>query len=79
MMIPVEVQQPCKPQSARIVGSQSDSLTAHEVARLVGVPLECFIEGKIIKRKHQRRWSLVADVEFRERQVSVCPHCGGVL
>jgi hypothetical protein len=67
MMLPVEVQQPTKPESARIVGTAPEDLTAEEVAKLVSVPLETFLGGKIISRKGERRWSLVADVKFRKR------------
>lgn len=83
MMIPVEVQPPCKPDKARYVGTASDSLTAAAVAKLVGVPEGCFMEGKILKgRKKPRRWSIVADVTFSSPEGSrggVCPHCGKSL
>jgi len=80
MLIPVEVQLPNQPQSARRVGEASDDLTAREVADRVGVPKDCFVDGKIMKGKKGRRWSLIALVRFSERSVpTVCPHCGGAL
>jgi len=66
MIIPVEVQRPCEPKSARFVGEASDDLLAGEVADLVGVPQGCFVTGKIMKGKKGRRWSLVADVRIVE-------------
>jgi rRNA maturation endonuclease Nob1 len=80
MIIPVEVQRPCEPKSARFVGEESDDLTAEEVAERVGVPVGCFIAGKIMKGKKGRRWSLVADVKFgKSNEKKVCPHCGHKL
>jgi rRNA maturation endonuclease Nob1 len=78
MMIPVEVQPPCKPDKARYVGTASDDSNAESVAKAVGIPEGCFIDGKIMKgRKKPRRWSLVADVTFTEyTRGDVCPHCG---
>lgn len=79
-MIPVEVQLPNKPQTAHVVGEASDDMTAEEVARRVGVPADCFVDGKIMKGKRGRRWSLIAWVKFREKRreagTITCPHCG---
>ena len=60
MLIPVEVQKPCQPQTARVVGEAHDYLRPEDVANEVGVPEGCFMEGKILKRRGERRWSLVA-------------------
>jgi hypothetical protein len=65
LMLPVEVQRPNQPQSTRVVGAASDELTAEEVAKQVGVPDGHLIEGKILGGKKGRRWSLVANVNFR--------------
>ncbi len=64
MMIPVMVQQPCKPPGLE-VGWADENLTAEQVADLVGVPSGTLIEGKILRRKGVKRWSLVANVEFK--------------
>jgi hypothetical protein len=64
MNIPVEVQRPNAPHTKRYVGEASDRLSVKRVADLVGVPAESFLEGKIIKHKGERRWSIIADVIF---------------
>ena len=79
MIIPVEVQRPCEPKSARFVGEASDDLSVGEVADRVGVPEGCFVTGKIMHGKKGRRWSLVANIEFSQSHSSVCPRCGGSL
>ena len=81
MIIPVEVQRPCEPKSAKFVGRASDDLTAEEVAELVKVPEGCLIGGKIMGGKKGRRWSLVANVRFviQQGEEPVCPHCGKAL
>jgi hypothetical protein len=66
MIIPVEVQQPNKPWSTRMVGSASDQLTAKQVAEKVGVPEGCLIDGKVMRRMGKARWSLVVNVRFGE-------------
>jgi len=65
-MIPVEVQKPNKPESAHLVGEAPDYWPPERVARYVGVPDGCLVDGKIIKSRKDgdRRWSLVAYVEF---------------
>jgi hypothetical protein len=64
MLIPVEVQYPNKPHSAVVVGEADDRLSARAVAKLVGVPIDCLVDGKVIRRKGTARWSLVAYVEI---------------
>lgn len=64
MNIPVEVQKPNNPRSARCVGEAPESATAEEVARAVGVPEGCLVDGKVVRRDGWARWSLVAYVEF---------------
>lgn len=66
-IIPVYVQKPNQPHSEVLVGNASDQSTADEVAKQVGVPEGCLVDGKIIRRKGEARWSLVAYVEFGER------------
>ena len=67
MYIPVYVQPPCKPQNTYYVGLADDHLSAAEVAVEMGVPAGCFLEGKVIRRKGAKRWSLIADVKFRDK------------
>jgi hypothetical protein len=69
MMIPVEVQKP----------NQPDDIAMEEVAKRVGVPDGCLLDGRIRRRKGQRQWLLIADVKFQESDNVVCPHCGGAL
>lgn len=89
MIIPVEVQKPNRPDTARVVGEAPDNWTVEEVARHVGCPLDCVIDGKIISNKmskkgHElnrdpkgRRWSIVAYIEFGEGPgKQTCPKCG---
>lgn len=66
MIIPVEVQRPNQPQTRRFVGRASDELSPVEVAKRVGVPDDCLIDGRILTRKGERCWSLVANVRFGE-------------
>ncbi len=63
MNIPVEVQQPNRPQTRRVVGHAPDTATAAEVAKLVGMPDGCLIDGKIMSRNGVRR-SLVGNIRF---------------
>ena len=65
--IPVYVQRPCEPKSAMLVGHASDEMTVDEVAAFVGVPDGCFVGGKILRRKSDPRWSIVANVRFNNR------------
>jgi len=68
-LIPVEVQLPCKPDSAVTIGEAPDNITAEEVAALVRMPEGCLIDGKIVRSKKKGdRWSLVAWVEVVRRQ-----------
>ena len=67
MNIPVYVQEPCKYNQRRFVGNASDDLPAEEVAKEMGVPDGCFLEGKVMRRKGEKHWSIVANVKFRER------------
>jgi hypothetical protein len=62
-IIPVEIQQPCKPQTRRIIGEAPDNWTAGEVATAVGLPAGYLLDGKIIRRNGKARWSLVGWVE----------------
>lgn len=63
-LIPVFVQRPNEPKTKRLVGEASTELTAAEVADQVGVPDGCLLDGKIMRRKGERHWSLVALVRF---------------
>jgi len=60
--IPVYVQQPNKPQSEQFVGYASSLGDPEIVARKVGVPEGCLVDGKVISGKRGPRWSLVAYV-----------------
>lgn len=76
--IPVYVQRPNEPPGV-LVGEGYDNWTAEHVAKAVGVPEGCFLEGKIIRRNkkgdHNRyglppvRWSIIANVRFSPRKV----------
>ena len=81
MNIPVEVQEPNKPHTARVLGEAPDDLTAEEVAERVGVPDGCLVDGRIIRRGGAARWSLVAWVKITEvvQREGVCPRCGKSL
>lgn len=82
MLIPVMVQKPNQPKSEVYVGMASEDLTPEEVADRVGVPEGCLCDGKILKRKKQKVWSLVAYVRIvrhDDNGLRTCPHCGGNL
>jgi hypothetical protein len=65
MKIPVFVQPPNKPNKGAVVGRADSDLDAAVVAKLVGVPKDCFITGKVIRSKKQGDyWSIVAYVEI---------------
>lgn len=60
--IPVYVQEPNKPKSEHFVGYASSLGDPEIVARKVGVPEGCLVDGKVISGKRGPRWSLVAYV-----------------
>jgi hypothetical protein len=66
VIIPVYVQQPNKPATNRRVGEASDLGEPETVARKVGIPEGCLVDGKVVNRKGERRWSLVAHVRVVE-------------
>jgi len=66
-MIPVEVQQPCKPASAITIGEAPENWTPEQVWNHFGLPADDVIDAKVIRRKGDARWSLVAWVTVKVR------------
>jgi hypothetical protein len=46
-----------------LVGEAHDYMSPKQYAHKVGVPAGCLIDGKVLKRKGQKRWLLVAYVK----------------